>query len=221
MKKLILIALLAMNFFDSNAQNGVIYNFTFRIDDELTTQMEVQNKDHKILNLSTIEEMPKELSDTILLISEQMLGESLSNTMTSMRPEDKFISPALPEHLMHLPANRFKKAVKAYDSLNVFVNIACYISASGGTKVTLGNKSFSKVKPKLTLTIKTYDKEKTLVDSKKIVLKDFEKLRSKSFEKTYGIKGLGTNTDEIKQSETLNANDVLRMYVMGLIEALN
>ena len=58
-------------------QKGVIYNFAFRIDDELVTQMKAQNKEHKILNIATIEEMPKELSDTILILTEKMLGNFL------------------------------------------------------------------------------------------------------------------------------------------------
>ena len=222
MKHLFCTVLLALMCFSGNAQSGVIYNFSFRIDDELTTQMQVQNKDYKILNISTIEEMPKELSDTLILISEQMIGELLAAKITSMRPDEgKLLSAALPEHLMHLPANTFKKATKTYDSLNVFVEIECYIAATGGMKVAFGEKSFSKVKPKLTLTIKVFDKEKNEIDSKKVVLKDFEKLRSKSFEKTYGIQGLVVNTDQVTISETINSNDVLRMYMMGLLEAIN
>lgn len=209
-----------LSIFAVSAQSGVIYNFSFRIDDELTTKMKAQNKDHKILNLATIEDMPKELSDTILMITENMLGEMLNVELSSMTPEEKAVMAALPEHLMYLPANRFKKAVKENADANVFVNISCHIAASGGTKVSLGNKSFSKVKPKLTLTIKAVDKEKEEVASKKVVLKDFEKLRSKTFEKTYGVKGLGQNTDEVTESETLNSNDVLRMYMMGLTEAV-
>lgn len=220
MKKLLFTCMLMLSIFAVSAQTGVIYNFSFRIDDELTTKMKAQNKDHKILNLATIEDMPKELSDTILMITENMLGEMLSVELSSMTPEEKAVMAALPEHLMYLPANRFKKAVKENADANVFVNISCHIAASGGTKVSLGNKSFSKVKPKLTLTIKAVDKEKEEVASKKVVLKDFEKLRSKTFEKTYGVKGLGQNTDEVTESETLNSNDVLRMYMMGLTEAV-
>lgn len=222
MKQLVLTTLLAFVCFSGNAQSGVIYNFSFRIDDGLTTQMEAQNKDYKILNLSTIEEMPKELSDTLVLITEQMIGDLLSVTMTSMRPdEDKLLSPALPEHLMHLPANTFRKATKTYESLNIFVEIQCHIAATGGVKVSFGDRSFSKTKPKLTLKIKVLDKEKNEIDSRKVVLKDFEKLRSTSFEKTYGIQGLIVNKDQVKKSETINSNDVLRMYVMGLVEAMN
>ena len=55
------------------SQNGIIYNFSFRIDNELVTQMKAQNKGLKILNLSTVEEMPKQLSDDILLVSESLL----------------------------------------------------------------------------------------------------------------------------------------------------
>jgi len=53
-----------------------------------------------------------------------------------------------------------------------------------------------------------------------VVLKDFEKLRSKTFYETYGIKGLAQNTDEKTISETINSNDVLRMYVTALVVAL-
>ena len=220
MKHSLLILLLTLSCSLVNAQTGVIYNFSFRIDDELITQMKVQNKDYKILNLSTIEDMPKELSDTLILISENMLGAFLDAKIVSMVPEEKFVMGALPQHLMYLPANFFKKAVKTFDSLNVFVDIECYISASGGVKITLANNSYSKIKPKLSLSIKIFNKEKELIETKDVVLKDFEKLRSKTFDETYGIKGLGQNTDEKTISETINSNDVLRMYVSALVVAL-
>ncbi len=220
MKHSLLILLLTLSCSLVNAQTGVIYNFSFRIDDELITQMKVQNKDYKILNLSTIEDMPKELSDTLILISENMLGAFLDAKIVSMVPEEKFLMGALPQHLMYLPANFFKKAAKTFDSLNVFVDIECYISASGGVKITLANNSYSKIKPKLSLSIKIFNKEKELIETKDVVLKDFEKLRSKTFDETYGIKGLGQNTDEKTISETINSNDVLRMYVSALVVAL-
>ena len=220
MKHSLLILLLTLSCSLVNAQTGVIYNFSFRIDDELITQMKVQNKDYKILNLSTIEDMPKELSDTLILISENMLGAFLDAKIVSMVPEEKFLMGALPQHLMYLPANFFKKAAKTFDSLNVFVDIECYISASGGVKITLANNSYSKIKPKLSLSIKIFNKEKELIETKEVVLKDFEKLRSKTFDETYGIKGLGQNTDEKTISETINSNDVLRMYVSALVVAL-
>ncbi len=220
MKHSLLILLITLSCSLVNAQTGVIYNFSFRIDDELITQMKVQNKDYKILNLSTIEDMPKELSDTLILISENMLGAFLDAKIVSMVPEEKFLMGALPQHLMYLPANFFKKAAKTFDSLNVFVDIECYISASGGVKITLANNSYSKIKPKLSLSIKIFNKEKELIETKDVVLKDFEKLRSKTFDETYGIKGLGQNTDEKTISETINSNDVLRMYVSALVVAL-
>ena len=220
MKHSLLILLLTLSCSLVNAQTGVIYNFSFRIDDELITQMKVQNKDYKILNLSTSEDMPKELSDTLILISENMLGAFLDAKIVSMVPEEKFLMGALPQHLMYLPANFFKKAAKTFDSLNVFVDIECYISASGGVKITLANNSYSKIKPKLSLSIKIFNKEKELIETKDVVLKDFEKLRSKTFDETYGIKGLGQNTDEKTISETINSNDVLRMYVSALVVAL-
>ncbi|MCC6701168.1 MAG: hypothetical protein IT221_06575 [Fluviicola sp.] len=221
MKKSLLIIGFLFQLLTANAQTGVIYNFAFRIDDELVTQMKAQNKEHQILNIATVEDMPKELSDTISLISEKMIGEFLNATISSMRPEEKMVMGALPEHLMYLPANTFKKAVKTMENQNFYIDIACHIAASGGTKITLANESFSKVKPKLSLTIKVFNQEKEMVNSLEVVLKDFEKLRSHTFEKTYGINGLGQNTDEVTISETINSNDVLRMYVMGLVDALN
>ena len=220
MKNLLLLLLITLSFSIVNAQTGVIYNFSFRIDDELITQMKVQNKDYKILNLSTIEDMPKELSDTLVLISENMLGAFLDAKIVSMVPEEKILMGALPQHLMYLPANFFKKAAKTFDSLNIFIDIACYISASGGEKITFSNNSYSKIKPKLSLSIKIFNKEKELIKTIDVVLKDFEKLRSKTFDETYGIKGLAQNTDEKTISETINSNDVLRMFVSALVIAL-
>ena len=220
MKKILFIAFTAFNLISAYSQSGVIYNFAFRIDNELVTQMKVQNKDYKILNIATVEELPKELSDTIAIISEQLIGTYLNAEITSLMQEEKLVMGALPEHLLYLPANFFKKAIKIAPDKNLYIDISCYISANGGAQITLLPSRYSKVKPKLTLKIKVYDMEKNLLETKEAVLKDFENLRSRTFEDTYGIKGLNQNTDVVTVSETIDANDVLRMYVLGLIEAL-
>lgn len=218
MKKSFTLLVLLVAAFGLKAQTGTIYNFAFQIDEELVTQTKVQNKEHQILNIATLEDMPRELSDTILLITEQYLDSLLDAKFTSMVPEEKLIMGALPNHLMYMPANSFKGATKK-ETHNFYVNINCHVIASGGTKITLGTDSYSKVKPKLTLNITVYDPEKNKLHDKDIELKDFEKLRSHTFETTYGVYGLGKTTDEVTKSETLNSDDILRMYVMAL-EAL-
>lgn len=219
MKKLFTLIVLLTTSMGLQAQTGTIYNFAFRIDDELTTQTRVQNKEHQILNIATVEDMPKELSDTILLITEQYLDSLMKAKFTSMVPEEKLIMGALPEHLLYMPANSFKGATKK-ENHDFYVNITCHVAASGGTKITLGEESFSKVKPKVTLDITIYDSEKNKLQEKTAELKDFEKLRSHTFETTYGVYGLGKTTDEVTKSETLTLDDILRMYVMAL-EALS
>jgi hypothetical protein len=219
MKNLLLPLFLFITLF-ANAQTGVIYNFAFRIDDELVTQMKSQSKDKKILNLATVEDMPKELSDTLMLVSEKMLSEFLNATVSSMKPEDGLITAALPQHLMYLPANTYKKAEKEAGENTYFIDINCHIAASGGAKITLPNNKFSKVKPKLTLRLKVYEKGKKEMVSKVTEVVDFKDLRSTTYEETYGIRGLLQNTDVTTVSETLNSDDVLRMYVLGLIKSL-
>ena len=220
MKKAILFSCLTFNLLFAYSQVGVIYNFEFKVDNELVTQMKVQNKDYKILNIATVEELPKELSDTIAIISEQLIGTYLNAEITSLMQEEKLVMGALPEHLLYLPANFFKKAIKIAPDKNLYIDISCYISANGGAQITLLPSRYSKVKPKLTLNIKVYDIDKNLLETKEAVLKDFENLRSRTFEDSYGIKGLKQNTDVVTISETIDANDVLKMYALGLIEAL-
>ncbi len=197
------------------AQSGVIFNFAFRIDNELITQTKAQNKDYKILNLATVEDMPKETSDTILMVSEIYLNKLFNVVVSSMVPEEKLIMGALPEHLMYLPANTLNKAIKNGDH-QYYININCHIAASGGTRITFGTNSYSRVKPKVTLSITAADNNKNVVYKKEVVVKDFEKLRSRTFEKTYGVKGLVENTDEVTVSETLTAYDIIKMYLVAL-----
>jgi hypothetical protein len=208
------VILLIFNFL-IKAQTGLIYNIAFKIDNELVTQTKSQNKDYKILNLATVEDMPKEVSDTIMLISEKAMEQQLKATVSSIIPQEKLVMGALPEHLMYLPANTLNKAIKTGDK-DFYINIQCHVAATGGTKITFGKNSFSKVKPKLSLKISAYNKNKSAVYEKEIILKDFEKLRSHTFEKTYGIKGFTQNTDEVTVSETLTSNDILKMYLMAL-----
>ena len=220
MKKAILFSCLTFNLLFAYSQVGVIYNFEFKVDNELVTQMKVQNKDYKILNIATVEELPKELSDTIAIISEQLIGNYLNAEITSLMPEEKLIMGAVPEQLMYLPTNFFKKALKLAPDQNHYIDISCHIAANGGEVIVLLPRKYSKVKPKLTLNIKVYDIDKNLLETKEAVLKDFENLRSRTFEDSYGIKGLKQNTDVVTISETIDDNDVLKMYVLGLIEAL-
>ena len=220
MFKILLTFALFFSFQALKSQNGVIYNIAFKIDAELVTQMQAQNKNYKLLNIATIEDMPKELSDTIAIISELTISDFLKASISSIVPKQKLITGALPEHLLYLPANTFKKATKEFPDQNFYIDINCHIAAKGGIGFTFGSKKYSKMKPKLILNIKIYDKDKNLVHDKETVLKDFEKLRTKSFDKTYGIRGLVQNTDRVTISETIDAEDVLRMYLMGIEEAL-
>jgi len=112
MKKLILVISLIFIILFGNSQSGLIYNFTFRVDNHLITQIKTQNKNNKILNLSTVEDLPKELSENVLKLSEHKIGEYLKINLSSFKPVDKLIMGALPEHLMYLPANTFKKPSK-------------------------------------------------------------------------------------------------------------
>jgi len=156
----------------------------------------------------------------LMLVSEKMLSEFLNATVSSMKPEDGLITAALPQHLMYLPANTYKKAEKEAGENTYFIDINCHIAASGGAKITLPNNKFSKVKPKLTLRLKVYEKGKKEMVSKVTEVVDFKDLRSTTYEETYGIRGLLQNTDVTTVSETLNSDDVLRMYVLGLIKSL-
>jgi hypothetical protein len=215
MRKLLVILSFTLAFQFVNAQTGVIYNIAFRIDPELITQSKIQNQDHQILNISTVEEMPKSLSDTIAVISEEAIGNSLGAVLSSLMPEEKLIMAALPEHLMYLPSNTYKKARNSGE-YDYYITINCYMQASGGVSVTLANNTYSKVKPKVTLSITVYDKDKKKVKKGKMVLKDFEKLRSHTYKTTYGIDGWFETTDEVTESETLNSSDILRMYLYAL-----
>jgi hypothetical protein len=217
MKKIISSLVMVLAICAVEAQTGLIYNIAFRIDPELITETKVQNQDHQILNISTIEEMPKSLSDTIVFLSEQVMAANLPASVSSLMPEDKLVMAAVPEHLMYMPANTLNKAIKTAKH-EYYISISCYVSASGGTTIGLGKESFSKVKPKLTLNIKAFNANKDKIHEKDVVLKDFEKLRSHTFEKTYGIDGVLIKND-VTESETLNSNDILRMYLMALEEA--
>lgn len=215
MKKLALLFgfILALSFI--NAQTGIIYDIKFRIDPELITESKIQNQDHQILNISTVEEMPKSLSDTIISMSEKIIGRGLKTTFTSLIPEEKFIMAAIPEHLMYMPSNSYKKARKAGE-YDYYIKIYCNIQAFGGVAVTLGENTYSKVKPKMTLNITGYDKNKKRIHRGRMVFTDFDKLRSRTYKTDLVVNGWFETTNEITESETLTSDDILRMYLWGL-----
>ncbi len=215
MKKLLFFLNFTLAILTVKAQTGIIYDIKFRIDPELITESKIQNQDHQILNISTVEEMPKSLSDTIISMSEKIIGKGLKTTFTSLIPEEKLIMAAIPEHLMYMPSNTYKKARKEGE-YDYYVKIYCNIQAFGGVAVTLGENTYSKVKPKMTLNITGYDKNKKRIHRGRMVFKDFDKLRSRTYTSDFVVNGWFETTNEITESETLTSDDILRMYLWGL-----
>lgn len=105
-----------------------------------------------------------------------------------------------------LPANTFSQGKEVCSGSTRYISLSVQLYASGGSSVTIVNTK-TKLKPKLQITAKVFDDNKIEIWGKKVVLKDFEKIRS--ITKYYG-------TVEVTRSEVLTPYDIYAMYLMGL-----
>ncbi len=184
--------------------------------DELITEFSVQSKDYKFINIASLEEMPEDLSDSIIAVTEDKFAEHLKTKVVSLMPKKGVITGALPQHLEGMPAARFKKALKSGD-YDYYINLDCDITAEGTTYIDFGvSTKRSKVKPKIRLSAVIYDPEKNKVWSNKVVLDDFAKLRQVRKENVKGWRD--KHTYDVKESETLTAEDVFSMYFLAIIK---
>jgi len=154
--------------------------------------------------------MPQQLIDSITQKTEERFAEQLAMPVKCCYRKNKkgenIGSVGVFGDLEGLPDNTFNRSKEVCPTSTRYISLSVQLYSSGGTSVTMVNKK-SKLKPKLQITAKVYDENKVKIWQKKVVLKDFKKLRS--ITRYYG-------TVEETNSQVLNPYDIYAMYLMGL-----
>lgn len=211
MKNLIVLFILVWFNNQTNAQSGSVFNFSFRVDPELTDYFKKEDKAKVWFSgWSEGEAMPEELIDSIKQKTEERFSTKLAIPVTCCYRKNKkgenISTIGISGMIEGLPANTFNQAKEVCSGSKRYISLGVQIYASGGSSVTIVNTK-TKLKPKLQITAKVFDENKVEIWGKDVVLKDFDKLRS--ITEYYG-------TVEVTHSEVLNPYDIYAMYLMGL-----
>ena len=195
------------------AQSGSVYFFNFTVEPELTDYIKVENKSRQwFTGWSEGQAMPTELVDSIKSKTETAFSTKLDIPVTmcyrTNKKGENLGSAGVFGALEGMPDNTFNKGKEDCPEATQYIYFSVQIYAGGGTSITMVNKK-TKLKPKLQLTVKVMDADKNKLWENKVVIKDFEKLRS--ITKYYGAK-------EVTTSETLTPYDIYAMFLMGLDE---
>jgi len=219
MKYIVTLLLLTIHVSFATAQDDGkttgLYYLHVGISEELTTEFKATANDRSVLNgYSESAIFPDSLLDSVRIVTEAMLTEKLNSlTECTYRVNKKgktITSVGANNELEGMPINTFKNALLQSDH-DQYVKVSCMFN-TGGSSVDLGATKRSKVKPKVTVVVTVFDRDKNEIYKGKATLKDFGKLRQK--ERTRG-------NVTVKHSETLTPADIFMMYEMALIEALS
>jgi hypothetical protein len=197
------------------AQSGSIYFFFFKVDQQLTDYFKVEDKARTWFSgWSESETMPERLIDSIKLKAEEMFSSKLGMPVKCCYRKNKkgenISTVGMFGMLEGLPSNTFTVGKETCPASTRYIWIDVQLYSSGGTSITTVNK-ISKLKPKIQITAKVYDENKTEIWKEEAVIKDFEKLRSVT--KYYG-------SLEVTRSDVLNPYDIYAMYLMGMDKLL-
>ena len=217
MKKYILIFTISICGIQLLAQKeGVVFNFSFVIDEELIESLKVEDKSKKWFSkIGVSESMPEDLVDSIKKKTEAAFTEKLNMPVKmcikkNKKGEEAVFQGTGANSFSGLPVNTFKGSKGICPAASNYITINCRITTSTFSIILAGRKK-SKMKPSLHLTAKVFDADKNEVFSNEIEIKNFEKLRS--------------YTDyywpvEVTQSETLTPYDIYVIYLVGLADLM-
>lgn len=196
-----------------------IHYFTFTIDQQMITEMEVNRKGGGFLSGTSVGlAIPEYLTDSIKQTTEKAFSKKFKTEVTCMHLTTKkgipFETGSMQggfdkETIEGLPFVRFKKAAEAF-KLDLYLQIM--VSIEDGTSINMdlpGGKS--KLKPMIAMNVKAFDKNKKVVWKNDVKIKDFGKLKQKTSE---------SSNHEIRKGETLTPEMILEMYQLALKEVV-
>ncbi|MBN2730127.1 MAG: hypothetical protein JXR53_12960 [Bacteroidales bacterium] len=216
MKKVLVFIAMVMFFLSGFAQkDAVIHYISLVVDDELTDEVTIETKDRNFLNgYSEKEIFPDSLMDTLMLYTEEYLSAQLDMNVSCYfrqnKKGEKITTIGTGNELVGMPAGTISQAIEETEA-DYFIKIVGHIMG-GGTSIQIGENKWSKVKPKITLEVIVKDRDKKKFWDRKITVKEFGKLRSRTHSEEDGS---GT-TYEVTKRETLMPADIVWIYLTAL-----
>lgn len=196
------------------AQSGVVYSFTFKVDEQLTEYYKEENKSRKGLpGFGISYTMPAELLDLMKSNVEQSFTAKFNLPVKlcyHINKNGKEVTGGGPMgYLEGLPSNTFNGGKEDCPGNSHYIRLDVVISP-GGTVVIegCGNK---KLKPQVTISAKVIDENKKEIWDKKITIKNLGSLRSQTCYR---------GNTEVTRSETLTPYDIHAIYMIGMEELM-
>jgi hypothetical protein len=200
----------------SAQKSAGIYYFNFTIDEALVSEVSVERKDRNFLSgWSTLEDIPEEMSEDIMKITEEALSEELKANVKCIYNKTKKGKQIVTNsmggtdkvRLEGMPMVTFKQSASQHSkSLFIFVNAEVVKGGQGKMDWGFGKK----FPPELVLQVKAYNsKKKVMWENKVKIAYQGGELKEKKAE---------NKKKKVRRAETLKADDIYRMYELALIE---
>jgi hypothetical protein len=199
--------------FQTKAQqpDAGIYFFQIKMDEEVATSYSVEDKTRNFLNgYGEGLAIEDRYLDSIVLATQKNLG-ALLNVQVEILSEKRSagISFSTTDFLTQFAMWTFPYAKKKSPGKKYYIYE--YMEISGERAIVSADLPglTHKIKPRVDLWIKVFDKDKNKVYDEHVTLKDWGKLKEKTHEEG-GV--------TVKEREILNSEDVFTMYVAALNE---
>lgn len=210
---LAVVSALSTNLLAQKADAGVFYLY-MRIDETLIDSRKVETTSDRsfLTGYSDRVEVPEELLDSVRSLTNHLVSKKLGVETDMLYLKDKKGRKRATQSMNIFPGMPFvnlgpaRKAEHRKYYVKIYVNITPQAKAS----VKLDPKR-SKERPKVEMRVDIYNSDGKRHFSNRVVLRDFEVLRSQSRVR---------KRIKITESEVLSAEDLVEMYVLALEEAL-
>jgi hypothetical protein len=210
---LVLLVLIPSTVAAQTADAGVYYLFV-RIDETLIDSRKVETTSNRkvMTGYSERVEVPAELLDTVRSVTAQLVKEKLGVETDMLYLKDKKGRNRATQSMNIFPGMPFANLgpVRKVDNRKFYVKIYVDIAPQGKVSANL-DPSRSKQRPKVDMRVDVFDNEGGKHFSNRVVLRDFDVLRSKS-----RVRG----RVKVTNSEVLSAEDIIEMYFLALESAL-
>jgi len=216
MTKTILTLLMSMLFaLQLTAQEVKVFHLRFTVDEVLIDQIKKETTTDRVFltGMSERVELSEDLLDSVRTVTNFLLEEKTGGNSSMLYRKDKKgreIKTFAMEIFPGMPIGTLKQAMGA-EKADKYVKIEGRITPQAKVASSTANPSRSKVRPQVELRVWIYGSDGSQEYSKRVMLRDFEVLRSKSRVR---------RTVRTTVSEVLSPERIVEMYQLSLEEAL-
>jgi hypothetical protein len=196
------------------AQDAGVYYLFVRIDETLIDSRKVETTTNRpvLTGYSDRVEVPEELLEMVRIETASLVGEKLGVEAEMLYLKDKKGRNIATQSMNIFPGMPFAnkgpvmKATQKKYYIKIYADIAPQVKVSANM-----NPSKSKNKPRIEMRIEIFDEAGAKFFANRVVLRDFEVLRSQS-----RVRG----KVRITTSDVLSPEDIVEMYLLALESAL-